>query len=124
MAAAARNVRNGLKNVVLVDGCRLPFQPAGTVYKNLSAYDLARAAITGLLTKTGVAPSAVDYVMMGQVIQEVKNSNIARDAALGAGLPFSTPAHTVTQACISANQGAPRALRYPCSPCHARPCRM
>ncbi|KAL1527555.1 hypothetical protein AB1Y20_008943 [Prymnesium parvum] len=95
---------NGLRNVVLIDGCRLPFQPAGTVYKKLVAYDLARLALQGLLTKTGVSPSAVDYVMMGQVIQEVRNSNIARDASLGAGLPMSTAAHTVTQACISANQ--------------------
>jgi len=102
--ALTMSALNGLRNVVLVDGCRLPFQPAGTVYKKLFAYDLARAAIQGLLTKTGVSPNSVDYVMMGQVIQEVKNSNIARDAALGAGVPKSTPAHTVTQACISANQ--------------------
>jgi len=95
---------NGLRNVVLVDGCRLPFQPAGTVYKKMMGYDLARAAISGLLTKTGVSPANVDYVMMGQVIQEVKNSNIARDASLGAGIPKSTPAHTIAQACISANQ--------------------
>lgn len=101
----------GLRNVVLVDGCRLPFQPAGTVYKKLVAYDLARLALQGILTKTAVSPNHIDYVMMGQVIQEVKNSNIARDASLGAGIPRSTPAHTVTQACISANQGAFRRLR-------------
>jgi len=100
MSAAVK----GLRNVVLVDGCRLPFHPAGTVYKKMVAYDLSRLAIQGILTKTGVSPDQVDYVMMGQVIQEVKNSNIARDAALGAGIPKSTAAHTVTQACISANQ--------------------
>ena len=112
----------GLRNVVLVDGCRLPFQPAGTVYKKMVGYDLARLAIQGILTKTGVSPNQVDYVMMGQVIQEVKNSNIARDAALGAGIPKSTAAHTVTQACISANQGAlphqrlPQLVDAPCRP--------
>ena len=42
--------------------------------------------------------------MFGTVIQEVKTSNIAREAALGAGFSQKTPAHTVTMACISANQ--------------------
>ena len=90
--------------MVLVDGCRTPFQPACTAYNDLMAYDLARLALRGLMTKTGVSPDSVDYVFMGTVLQEVRTSNIARDAALGAGLPKSIPAHTVTQACISANQ--------------------
>merc|ERR1719240_2611398 len=93
-----------LRNVVLVDGARLPFQPSGTIYNKLVAYDLARLALTGILTKTGVKPTAVDYVLMGTVIQEAKNQNIARDAGLAAGIPKSVPSHTVTQACISANQ--------------------
>jgi len=93
-----------LKNVVLVDGARLPFQPSSTVYNKLVAYDLARLALTGILTKTGIAPKAVDYVLMGTVIQEAKNQNIARDAGLAAGIPKGTPSHTVTQACISSNQ--------------------
>jgi acetyl-CoA acyltransferase len=40
---------------------------------------------------------------MGTVIQEVKTSNIAREAALGAGFSQQTPANTVTMACISSN---------------------
>lgn len=45
----------------------------------------------------------VDYIVMGTVIQEVKTSNIAREASLGAGYSLKTPAHTVTMACISSN---------------------
>lgn len=41
---------------------------------------------------------------MGTVIQEVKTANVAREASLAAGLPDKIPAHTVTLACISANQ--------------------
>ena len=37
-------------------------------------------------------------------MQEVKTSNIAREAALGAGFSDRIPAHTVTMACISSNQ--------------------
>lgn len=106
MAAASKagSVFRSLRNVVLVDGCRLPFQPSGTVYNKLVAYDLARLAMAGILTKTGVQPNAIDYVLMGTVIQEAKNQNIARDAGLAAGIPKEVPSHTVTQACISANQ--------------------
>ena len=40
---------------------------------------------------------------MGQVVPSVKAPNLAREAALGAGLPKSVPAHTVNRACASAN---------------------
>jgi len=52
---------------------------------------------------TGVSGEAIDYVACGTVIQEVFTSNIAREAAMAAGIPISTPAHTVTLACISSN---------------------
>ena len=42
--------------------------------------------------------------MYGTVIQEVKTSNVGREAALAAGFSEKTPAHTVTMACISSNQ--------------------
>lgn len=47
---------------------------------------------------------------MGTVIQEVKTSNVAREAMLGAGMPVSTPAHTVTLACISSNMSMTTAM--------------
>uniref|UniRef100_A0A4W3HWH5 Trifunctional enzyme subunit beta, mitochondrial n=1 Tax=Callorhinchus milii TaxID=7868 RepID=A0A4W3HWH5_CALMI len=58
----------------------------------------------GLLRRTNIPKSAVDYIVYGTVIQEVKTSNIAREAALGAGFSDKTPSHTVTMACISSNQ--------------------
>uniref|UniRef100_A0A8C3TXX3 Trifunctional enzyme subunit beta, mitochondrial n=1 Tax=Catharus ustulatus TaxID=91951 RepID=A0A8C3TXX3_CATUS len=67
-------------------------------------HDLARAALQGLLTRTSVPRDVVDYIVYGTVIQEVKTSNVAREAALGAGFSDKTPAHTVTMACISSNQ--------------------
>merc|ERR1719290_975594 len=92
------------KNLVLVDGVRTPFLQSGTDYKNLMPHDLQRYALTGLLNKTGIDKSLVDYICTGTVIQEVKTSNIAREAALGAGFSDRIPAHTVTMACISSNQ--------------------
>ncbi|EAA00331.4 AGAP011827-PA, partial [Anopheles gambiae str. PEST] len=57
-----------------------------------------------LLRKTKVDKEVIDYIVYGTVIQEVKTSNIAREAALSAGFSNKTPAHTVTMACISSNQ--------------------
>ncbi|HKJ34012.1 MAG TPA: acetyl-CoA C-acyltransferase [Balneolales bacterium] len=91
-------------NIVLVDGCRIPFMRAGTHYKELMAYDLGRMALQGLLSRNNLEPEKVDRIILGNVIQEVKTSNVAREAALGAGFPNYIPAHTVTMACISANQ--------------------
>ncbi|XP_046571749.1 trifunctional enzyme subunit beta, mitochondrial-like [Haliotis rubra] len=96
--------RPGIPNIVLVDVVRTPFLQSGTSYKNLMPHDLARTALQGLLRKTGISKDMVDYIVYGTVIQEVKTSNIAREAALGAGFSNRIPAHTVTQACISSNQ--------------------
>ncbi|XP_021915934.1 trifunctional enzyme subunit beta, mitochondrial isoform X2 [Zootermopsis nevadensis] len=57
-----------------------------------------------LLRKTGIPKEIVDYIIYGTVIQEVKTSNIGREASLAAGFSDKTPAHTVTMACISSNQ--------------------
>merc|ERR1719188_2436846 len=73
-------------------------------HKNMMPHDLQRYALTGLVNKTGIDKSIVDYICVGTVIQEVKTSNIAREAALGAGISDRVPAHTVTMACISSNQ--------------------
>lgn len=94
----------GVKNIVLVDGVRTPFLQSGTSYADLMPHDLARAALQGLLTKTGIPKDYVDYIVYGTVIQEVKTSNVAREAALGAGFSDKIPSHTVTMACISSNQ--------------------
>ncbi|CAL8316253.1 unnamed protein product [Boreogadus saida] len=96
--------RPGVKNIVLVEGVRTPFLLSGTTYSDMMPHDLARASLQGLLNKTALPKDAVDYIIYGTVIQEVKTSNIAREAALGAGFSDKTPSHTVTMACISSNQ--------------------
>ncbi len=90
--------------IAFIDGCRIPFQRSGTGYTNLMAYDMARMAIQGLLHRTNLDASKIGHVVMGTVIQEVKTSNVAREAALAAGIPNTVPAHTVTMACVSSNQ--------------------
>ncbi len=97
------NLATNGRAVVLVDGCRIPFMRSGTEYVDLSAYDMGRMVLKGLLTRTGIDPAQVDRIVMGSVIQNVHTTNVAREAALGAGFPNTVPAFTVTMACISSN---------------------
>jgi len=104
-AAAKKQIKsNPQKDIVLVDGVRTPFLMSGTDYKSMMPHDLQRMAMMSLVNKTGIDKNIVEYICMGTVIQEVKTSNIAREASLGAGFSDRIPSHTVTMACISANQ--------------------
>lgn len=100
------------KNIVLVEAVRTPFLMAGTDFAELMPHDMQRLAFQGLLSRTNIDPSKLDYVIAGTVIQEVKTSNVAREAALGAGVPDTVPAHTVTMACISSNQAITTGMGY------------
>ncbi len=92
------------KKVVLIDGNRTPFLKSGGAYMDLMSYQLGQFAIQGLLGKTGIEPKEVDRVIMGTVISNLKTSNVAREAAVSAGIPNKAACHTVAQACISANR--------------------
>lgn len=99
----AKNDLNPKFTPVVCGGVRTPFLKSGTAFSDYMAYDLARFAISGLIAQTGIDPDNIDRTILGTVIQEPRTSNIAREAALAAGIPDSKPAHTLTLACISAN---------------------
>jgi acetyl-CoA acyltransferase len=92
------------RRVAIIAGVRTPFARAGTVYRDLSAVDLATVAVRELLERTEIDPSYVDAVAMGQVVPSVKAPNLAREVTLRTPLPKSVPAHTVNRACASANE--------------------
>lgn len=99
-----------MKKVVFIDGVRTPFLKSGTDYMDLMSYQLGQFAIKGLLDKTGIDPEEVDRVIYGNVISNVKTENVAREAAVTAGIPVKAPCNTVKQACISANQAISNAM--------------
>lgn len=92
------------RNVVLIDGARIPFMRSGTHYAEQTSFDLARATMKGLMVRNALDPERLDGVIFGTVLQNPETPNVARDAALAAGVPLRVPAHTVTMACISANR--------------------
>ena len=89
--------------IAVIDACRTPFMRSGTAFYNMMSWELGRYAVKGLIARTGIDPSLVEYVIMGTVMSDISTTNVAREIMLGAGLPGSIPAHTCTAACVSSN---------------------
>ncbi len=90
-----------MRNVVIVEACRTAVGKFGGTLKPLQAEDLALAVMKGALERSGLDPKEIDEVVIGQCRQSSDSSNIARVAALRAGIPEETPANTVMCACAS-----------------------
>jgi acetyl-CoA C-acetyltransferase len=88
-------------NVVILSACRTPIGSFGGALKEFSASALGAVAIRGAIARAGVAPAAVEDVIMGCVLQAGAGMNVARQAALAAGLPVETPAETINRVCGS-----------------------
>ncbi|WJL95825.1 acetyl-CoA C-acetyltransferase [Microbacterium sp. ET2] len=67
----------------------------------LTAVQLGSAAIAGALARSGVAADAVDAVLVGQVLAAGAGQNPARQAAIGAGIPWQVHAGSVNKVCLS-----------------------
>ena len=89
---------------VIVAGSRTAIGKLSGVFASLSAQDLGGAAIAGVLGSTGVDPSSVDAVLMGQVLQAGQGQITARQAAVKGGVPMSVHATTVNKVCLSGLQ--------------------
>ena len=68
---------------------------------SFSAADLGGFAIQGALDRAGVSPDAVEYVIMGHVLQAGTGQITARQAAVKAGIPMTTPSITLNKVCLS-----------------------
>ena len=77
-------------------------------FSSLSAVDLGVLTVKELLSRANVDPASgvVDEVIFGQVLQAGAGQNPARQVALGAGLPVSTPCATVNKVCGSSLKAA------------------
>lgn len=92
------------RRAVIVAGLRTPFVKANTVFKDLSALDLAKRVVTEMMSRADLDPALVDRVVYGQVIPSVEAPNIAREVVLGTGLPRSIDAYSVSRACATSTQ--------------------
>ena len=86
---------------VIVAGARTPVGKLMGSLKDFSGSDLGAIAIKGALEKAKVPASAVDYVIMGQVLTAGAGQMPARQAAVAAGIPMDVPALTINKVCLS-----------------------
>ena len=86
---------------VIVSGARTPMGRLLGNLKNLPATTLGGRAIEAALERGGVRPDQIQYVIMGQVLQAGAGQITARQAAVAAGIPMTTPAVTVNKVCLS-----------------------
>lgn len=90
-----------MDNIVIVEACRTAVGKFGGSLKPLSAADLAVETMKAAIDRSGIDVNEIDEVDFGQCRQSSDASNIARYAALKAGIPERAPGNTVMCACAS-----------------------
>ncbi|MDO5516620.1 MAG: acetyl-CoA C-acetyltransferase [Clostridium sp.] len=90
-----------MKDIVIASAVRTAVGKFGGALKNVPAVELGSIVIKEALNRAGVAPEAVEEVIMGNVIQAGLGQNTARQATLKAGLPNEVPAMTINKVCGS-----------------------
>jgi len=91
-----------MNDVVIVAACRTPIGRLGGVFKNVSALDLTIPVMRELVKRAGIEPGIIEDVIWGQNYQRTNGeNNIARVAAVKAGLPVTVPGITVHRNCTS-----------------------
>jgi len=91
-------------SVVFSEPVRTAIGTFGGTLKDVAAVDLGATAIKGAVARAGIRPDEVETVVMGNVVQAGNKMNSARQAAVGGGLPVTTPAPTVNRVCGSGAQ--------------------
>lgn len=90
-----------MEEVYILAAVRTPLGSFGGSLSGLSAVELGSRSIEGLLARTGMDPGEVQEVFMGNVLSANLGQAPARQAALGAGLPYEVPCTTVNKVCAS-----------------------
>lgn len=89
------------RKVVLAGACRTAIGVMGGALSNVSAPDLGTVVVKEALKRAGVKPEQVEEVYLGCVIQAGLGQNVARQAAVNAGIPVEVPATTINVLCGS-----------------------
>ncbi|NGQ94422.1 acetyl-CoA C-acetyltransferase [Brevibacillus sp. SYP-B805] len=93
-----------MEPIVIVAAGRTPIGSFGGVLKDVSARKLAEVTIRGVIDKAGIDPGLIDEVILGNCIQRSDEANIARVAAIDAGLGKEVTGFTVQRQCSSGMQ--------------------
>ena len=92
------------RSVIFAEPVRTAIGTFGGSLKDIPAPSLGATAIGAAVARAGLRPDEVETVVMGNVVQAGTKMNPARQAAVHAGLPVTTPALTVNRVCGSGAQ--------------------
>ena len=100
-----------MKDIYVVNCCRTAIGSFGGSLKDIPAADLGATVIREALSRAGVKLEQVDEVMFGCILTAGLGQNVARQAAIKAGVPTSVPAYTVGMVCGSGMKSVIEAAR-------------
>lgn len=90
-----------MREIYIVNCCRTAVGSYGGSLKDIPAAELGAVTIKEALNRSGIAPEHVDEVMFGCILTAGQGQNVARQAAMKAGIPIEVPAYTVGMVCGS-----------------------
>jgi acetyl-CoA C-acetyltransferase len=96
--------------VVIASACRTAIGSFGGALKDLSAVDLGAIVVREAMARARVSPADVGDVILGCVLQAGAGMNVARQAALKAGVPVEVPGETINRVCGSGLQAVVHAV--------------
>lgn len=99
-----------MDNAVILSACRTPIGSFGGVFKDVPAADLGAVVIREALERANVEGKDIGDVIMGCVLQAGAGMNVARQAAITAGVPVEVPAETINRVCGSGLQAVVHAV--------------
>ena len=99
-----------MDNAVILSACRTPIGSFGGVFRDLSAADLGAVVIREAIRRADIQAAELGDVILGCVLQAGAGMNVARQAALKAGVPVEVPAETVNRVCGSGLQAVVHAV--------------
>jgi acetyl-CoA C-acetyltransferase len=90
-----------MREAVIVSAVRTPIGSFGGALKDVSAAKLGGLVIREALKRAGVDAASVDEIIFGNVLQGGLGQNVARQAAIAAGVPVEVPSWTLNKVCGS-----------------------
>ena len=93
-----------MENIVITAAARTPIGGFGGAFKDVLPNELAAAVIKEVVKRSKLEPEQIDEVILGNCIMRYDEANIARMAAIKAGIPLETPAFTIQRQCSSGMQ--------------------
>ena len=99
------------KKIVIAGSCRTAIGKMGGTLSTVPAVKLGEVVIREAIKRAGIKPEDVDMVYMGCVLQAGLGQNVARQAAVNAGIPVESPAMTINVVCGSGLEAVNLAAR-------------